>query len=208
MPNGEEPASSINIPGTTGGSSTRGDPIPREEHFTAEDWAVMTAVERCPVWRALKTFNLRQREKLLAAMCLVAQESMERNEERTTVHGLEAFCDWGRRWGQDEPATQLILQHQWDNWLRHVMGITAAMEVWEPSTASSSGDTANVVDQPQLNASEGLQTTGDTDGPTCGGEVHPQGTRNTCGVETLQNRMETAADRHNEGEEDQADHDE
>ena len=134
VPNGEEPASSANIPGTTGERSTREDPIPREERLTAEDWAIMAAVERCAVWRALKAFNLRQREKLLAAMCLVVQETVEGNEERTTVHGPEDFRDWGRRWGQYEQAAHLILQHQWDNLLRHVMGITAAMEVWEPST--------------------------------------------------------------------------
>ena len=59
---GEEATSSTNIPGTREGRSTREDPIPREEDLTAEDWAVMDAVERCPVWRALKTFNLRQRD--------------------------------------------------------------------------------------------------------------------------------------------------
>ena len=101
----------------------------------------MDAVERCPVWRALKAFNLRQREKLLAAMCLVTQESVEGNADRPTIHDVEDFRVWGRRWGQDAPEAHLLLQHQWDNLLRHVMGITAAMEVWEPSTASSSGET-------------------------------------------------------------------
>ena len=34
------------------------------------------------------------------------------------------------------------MQNQWDNLLRHVMGITAAMEVWDPSTSSSSANGA------------------------------------------------------------------
>ena len=148
---GEEATSSTNIPGTSEGRSTREDPTPREEDLTAEDWAVMDAVERCPVWRALKTFNLRQREKLLAAMCLVNQESVEGNADRPTIHDVEDFRDWGRRWGQDDPEAQLLLRHQWDNLLRHVMGITAAMEVWDPSTASSSGETAPAMDRPLSN---------------------------------------------------------
>ena len=112
VPRGEEATSSTNIPGTMEGRSTREDPVSREENLTAEDWAVMDAVERCPVWRAFKALNLRQREKLLAAMCLVTQESVEGNEERPTIHGVEEFRDWGRRWGQDEPEAQLLLQHQ------------------------------------------------------------------------------------------------
>ena len=123
--------------GTMEGRSTREDPIPREGDLTAEDWVVMDAVERCPVWRALKAFNF-------------TQESVEGNDERPTIHGVEKFRDWGRRWGQDDPEAQLLLQHQWDNLLRHVMGITAAMEVWEPSTASSSGETASAMDLPLL----------------------------------------------------------
>ena len=55
----DEPSSSTAIPGTAG------DPIPREEHLTPEGWAIMAAVERCTVWRALKSFNLRQSKKLL-----------------------------------------------------------------------------------------------------------------------------------------------
>ena len=72
----EAPASSSNVPPDTltGGRNTRRDAIPMEEHLTEEDWAIMAAVERCPVWRSLKSLNLWQREKLLAAVCMVPQE--------------------------------------------------------------------------------------------------------------------------------------
>ena len=35
-----------------GERNTRNDPVPREEHLTTEDWAIMTAVETCVVWRS------------------------------------------------------------------------------------------------------------------------------------------------------------
>ena len=143
------------------------------DNLTAEDWALMDAVERCPVWRALKAFNLKQREKLLAAMCLVTQESVEGNQQRTTIHGVEEFRDWGRRWGQDEPDAQLRLQHQWDNLLRHIMGITAAMEVWEPSAASSSGETTTAVNHSHTNNS-GVLTTAVPAGQMCEAGQRPQ----------------------------------
>ena len=63
MQNGVEPASSSNIPSAAGERNTRLDQIPREEHLTSEDWAIMAAVERCTVWCSLKSLNLRQREK-------------------------------------------------------------------------------------------------------------------------------------------------
>ena len=142
---GEEPSSSTAIPGTAGERRTREAPM--EEHLTSEDWAIMSAVERCTVWRALKSFNLRQREKLLAAVCMVLQETVEGNANRSTVNVPEYFRDWGRRWGQDDERAQLVMQNQWDNLLRHIVGITVAMEVWEPSTASSSGEEANATDK-------------------------------------------------------------
>ena len=74
----------------------------REENLTAEDWAIMEAVERCPTWRALKSFNLREREKLLAALCMIIQELVEGNNNRSTAILLEDFRDWGRRRGQDD----------------------------------------------------------------------------------------------------------
>ena len=98
----------------------------------------MAAVERCPVWRSLKSLNLRQREKLLAAVCMVIQETVEGNADRATVNCPEDFRNWGRRWGEDDSNAQLVMQNQWDNLLRHVMGITAAMKVWDPNTSSSS----------------------------------------------------------------------
>ena len=169
--------------------------------LTAEDWAVMDAVERCPVWRALKALNLLQREKLLAAMCLVIQESVEGNEERSTIHGVEEFRDWGRRWGQDEPEAQLLLQHQWDNLLRHVMGITAAVEVWEPSA----GEAANVVDYPQVNTSGGVLAIAERAGQMYEDEEQPQNTTVTTRGELLPNRRETTTDRCKEKEGEQAD---
>ena len=51
------------------------------------------------------------------------------------------FVVWGKRWGTNETEAQVILQNQWDNILHHLMGITAATEVWsehEPSPLSSS----------------------------------------------------------------------
>ena len=143
MQNGDEPASASTIALVVGDRNIRRDLIPREEHLTSEDWAIMAAVERCTVWRSVKSLNLRQREKLLAAICMVFQESVEGNANRSTVNAPEDFRDWGRRWGQDEDAAQLVMQNQWDNLLRHIMGITTAMEVWEPSAASSSGGEAH-----------------------------------------------------------------
>ena len=46
------------------------------------------------------------------------------------------------------------MQNQWDNLLRHILGITAAMEVWEPSTASSSGEEANATGESAVNTLE------------------------------------------------------
>ena len=136
----EAPASSSNVPSETPTErrSTRRDAVPLEEHLTEEDWAIMAAVERCPVWRSLKSLNLRQREKLLAAVCMVIQETVEGTADRTTVNCPDDFRNWGRRRGEDDSSAQLVMQNQWDNILRHVMGITAAMEVWDPSTSSSS----------------------------------------------------------------------
>ena len=84
----EAPASSSNVPPEVpdGERNTRRDAIPMEEHLTAEDWAIMAAVERCPVLRSLKSLNLRQREKLLAAICMVFQETVEGNTRRATVN--------------------------------------------------------------------------------------------------------------------------
>ena len=45
---GERPATSSNIPTSSttaaGERNTRHDPVPREEHLTDEDWAIMAAV--------------------------------------------------------------------------------------------------------------------------------------------------------------------
>ena len=46
------------------------------------------------------------------------------------------------------------MQNQWDDLLRHIMGITAAMEVWEPSTASSSGGGGNGTGENSVNTLE------------------------------------------------------
>ena len=76
----------------------------------------MAAVERCPVWRTLKTFNLKEREKLLAAICLVFQETVvEGNSDICTISGVEDFRNWARRWGEGDDHAQLTLQNQWDN---------------------------------------------------------------------------------------------
>ena len=93
---GNTPASSSTVPSrpTTvndipeGKRNTRGDPIHREEHLTDEGWAIMTAVEHCVnrvVWKLLKSLNLKQREKLLASICLTFQEMVEGDVERSTV---------------------------------------------------------------------------------------------------------------------------
>ena len=153
---GEEPASSSNVPPkpSTGERNTRFNLIPREEHLTAEDWAIMEAVEKFIVWRSLKALNLRQREKLLAAICIVFQETVEGNPGRSTVNTPDDFRDWGRRWGTDEDAAQSVMQNQWDNMLHHIMGITEAMEVWNPSVSSSSAageihGTGEIIQMPQ-----------------------------------------------------------
>ena len=83
---GDEQASSSNIPLVAGERNTRRDPIPGKEHLTPEDWAIMAALERCTVWRSLKSLNLRQGEKLLAAICMVFQETVEGNANRSTVY--------------------------------------------------------------------------------------------------------------------------
>ena len=35
----------------SGERNARHAPVPWEEHLTAEDWAIMTAVENCVIWR-------------------------------------------------------------------------------------------------------------------------------------------------------------
>ena len=51
VPEGEELSSSTSMAGPAGGRrNTRRDAVPREENLTAEGWAIMEAVERCPVW--------------------------------------------------------------------------------------------------------------------------------------------------------------
>ena len=50
------------------------------------------------------------------------------------------FRNWARRWGEDDDHAQLTLQNQWDNLLRHLMGITAAMEVWGPTNITDPGE--------------------------------------------------------------------
>ena len=99
----------------------------------------MRAVERCPVWRTIKSFNLREREKLLAAICMILQETVEGNTEKSTINTVEDFRNWARRWGEDDDHAQLTLQSQWDNLLRHLMGITAAMEEWGPTNITDPG---------------------------------------------------------------------
>ena len=147
-----------------GRRNTRNDAVPREEDLTSEDWAIMAAVERCPVWRTLKAFNLKEREKLLAAIRLVFQETVEGNSDICTISGVEDFRNWARRWGEDDDHAQLTLQNQWDNLLRHLMGITASMEVWGPTDMDESGEThaaegglvptigGNVGDTPRMGA--------------------------------------------------------
>ena len=56
-----------------------------------------------------------------------------------------------RQGDRDREREIEIWQNQWDNLLRHIMGITAAMEVWEPSTASSSGEEANATGENSVN---------------------------------------------------------
>ena len=46
--------------------------------------------------------SLREREKLLAALCMIIQELVEGNNDRSPAILLEDFRDWGRRWGQDD----------------------------------------------------------------------------------------------------------
>ena len=101
------------------------------------------------------------------------QETVEGNANRSTVDVPEDFRDWGRQWGQDEQSAQLVMQNQWDNLLRHVMRITAAMEVWEPSTASSSGEDANAIDQNPVNTLEGAAPDRETNGPAPSSGEHP-----------------------------------
>ena len=67
---------------------------------------------------------------------------MEGNTNRSTVGKPEDFMDWGKRWGTNETEAQLTLQNQWDNILRHVMGITASMEVWSPHAPSASSSSS------------------------------------------------------------------
>ena len=66
------------------------------------------------------------------------QETVEGNPQRSTVGCPEHFRDFGRRWETDDDAAQLVMQNQWDTLLHNVMGITAAMEVWNPEASSPS----------------------------------------------------------------------
>ena len=117
---GEAPSSSSNVPtnASTGERNTRHDPVPREEHLTAEDWAIMAAVESCVVWRTLKAINMKHREQLLAAICMTLQEMVEGNPQRSTVGCPDDFGDWGRRWGIDDeakPVGQPLAPHHGDH---------------------------------------------------------------------------------------------
>ena len=64
------------------------------------------AVKNAQSWRTL----LREREKLLAALCMTVQELVEGNLERPSTTSLDDFRDWGRRWGQDDDRAQIKLQ--------------------------------------------------------------------------------------------------
>ena len=136
----EMPSSSTSAARTTTRRTTRHGPVPREENLTEEDWAIMRAVERCPVWKTIKSFNLREREKLLAAICMILQETVEGNTETSTINTVEDFRNWARRWGEDDDHAQLTLQNLWDNLLCHLMGITAVMEVWGPTNVTDPGE--------------------------------------------------------------------
>ena len=59
----------------------------------------MTEVENCVVRRSLKSLNLKQRQKLLATVCLTFQETVEGNSHRSAVGKPENFVHWGKRWG-------------------------------------------------------------------------------------------------------------
>ena len=97
----EMPSSSTSAARATTRRTTRHDPVPREENLTEEDWAIMRAVERCPVWKTMKSFNLREREKLPAAICMILQETVEGNTEKSTINTVEDFRNWAQRWGED-----------------------------------------------------------------------------------------------------------
>ena len=131
----------------------------------------MTAVENCVAWRSLKCLNLKQREKLLAAVCLTFQETVEGNSGRIAVACPQDFVDRGRRWGTNETEAQVILQSQWDNILsHHLMGITAAMESWlaqDPTLSSSSSCMKHAAEEEggndaHQNTDGGSNTGGDT----------------------------------------------
>ena len=77
---------------------------------------------------------------------MTIQELVEGSRERPSNTSLDDFRDWGKRWGQDDDRAQLTLQCQWDNLLRHLMGITAAMEVWDPMTDTEQGDVTIAVE--------------------------------------------------------------
>ena len=99
----------------------------------------------------------REREKLLAALCMVVQEMVEGNPERPSTASRDDFRDWGRRWGQDDDRAQLTLQCQWDNLLRHLMGITAAMEVWAPLTNAEPGEVTTTTEEGMVTLEVGVQ---------------------------------------------------
>ena len=94
----------------------------------------MAVVENCVVWKLLKSLNLKQRGKLLAAIFMTFQETVEGNSNRSTSGRRQDFVDWGRRWGTDEMDAQVTLINQWDNILHHLIRIAAAMEVWPSQT--------------------------------------------------------------------------
>ena len=57
----------------------------------------MAAVESCVVWKSLKSLNLKlkQREKLLTAICMTFQETVEGNSNRSTVGRPQDFVAEG-----------------------------------------------------------------------------------------------------------------
>ena len=136
----EAPASSSNVPSET----PTGGEIPEE---TPSRWRNILRRRIEQLWRrwrdalygghSNRSISVREGEAFGCSLHGYPGDGGG-NADRTTVNCPDDFRNWGGRWGEDDSSAQLVMQNQWDNILRHVMGITAAMEVWDPSTSSSS----------------------------------------------------------------------
>ena len=103
--------------------------LTREEDLLQEDIAIaiMLACDADETWKTLRSLRPEAKQKVLSAICVLVQEVVEDNGLATR------FKDWARRWGDDEPDACQSHRTMYNMLEKHIMGITAAQFVWQPS---------------------------------------------------------------------------